>query len=229
MTLMADSECPKIETFGTTEHIRIAIEDNPYEDLLICLDGLCAWIDDALGRSTQDKSVSRANLSTNPAQSSFGQERVANRPLDRRIQSPLGLLEVPKGNILVHCRQGISRSGAIIVAYLMRSFSLNYDTAVAIAQTCRPAIQPNSGFADQLRLWHNLDYQLFTGLTDAGHGMLETKPQYEVWKSTRGILLTKMQIGRSEATRRLVEELVLLLSVLPSKDGINAGWTRGGE
>jgi protein tyrosine/serine phosphatase len=210
MTIMADSSCSTTTTNGAITRIQIAIEDNPYEDLLICLNGLCAWIDNALYHSTLDKAIVSAGVSRNPSLSTIDQKRTIftpKIPIDHQGLPQQQLTEVPNGNVLVHCRQGVSRSGAVIIAYLMRMFSLGYDVALAVAQTSRSIIQPNSGFADQLRLWHQLDYQLFTGLTNASDGLLETKSQYEVWKSARGILLTKAEIERTKTIRKLVEDL----------------------
>jgi len=213
MTLMVDSNCSTTTTNGAITRIQIAIEDNPYEDLLICLNGLCAWIDNALDHSTLDKALVSAGVLRNPSPSTIDQKRAVftpTIPIDHQRLPKRQLTEVPNRNVLVHCRQGVSRSGAVIIAYLMRMFSLEYDVALAIAQTSRSIIQPNSGFADQLRLWHQLDYRLFTGLTNACDGLLETKSQYDMWKSARGILLTKAEIERTKTIRKLVEDLTTI-------------------
>jgi len=53
--------------------------------------------------------------------------------------------------VFVHCDAGASRSGSVIVAYLMGSRGLNYDEALVAAREARTCIQPNSGFEAQLR------------------------------------------------------------------------------
>lgn len=56
-----------------------------------------------------------------------------------------------KKNILVHCNAGVSRSPAIIIAYLMIIMGLSYDEAYDKVKRARSCIKPNDGFARQLR------------------------------------------------------------------------------
>ncbi|THH09107.1 hypothetical protein EW145_g2239, partial [Phellinidium pouzarii] len=56
-------------------------------------------------------------------------------------------------NVLVHCQQGISRSPAIVLAYLMRDRALSYDAALQIVKARRKCIKPNEGFEKTLRNW----------------------------------------------------------------------------
>ena len=53
-------------------------------------------------------------------------------------------------NILVFCGAGSSRSGAIVIAYLMHTAKIDYYTALSLAQQRRPIIQPNPSFEYQL-------------------------------------------------------------------------------
>lgn len=53
--------------------------------------------------------------------------------------------------VFVHCDAGVSRSGSVIVAYLMASRGLNFEEAVAVAREARACIRPNRGFEMQLR------------------------------------------------------------------------------
>lgn len=55
------------------------------------------------------------------------------------------------GNVLVHCRRGISRSAALCVAYLMDDRDMSYDDAVSLLKRQRPSVNINQGFEDQLR------------------------------------------------------------------------------
>ncbi|KAK8808228.1 hypothetical protein JH06_2490 [Blastocystis sp. subtype 4] len=66
-------------------------------------------------------------------------------------------LAISEGNILVHCRQGYSRSPAVIIAYLISQLDYTYDDAVGcIRNVCR--VELNSGFNAQL-----LSYGLHKG------------------------------------------------------------------
>ncbi|KAG5653095.1 hypothetical protein H0H81_002320 [Sphagnurus paluster] len=56
-------------------------------------------------------------------------------------------------NVLVHCQQGISRSTAIVIAYLIRNHGMSYDNAFALVKRKRACAKPNSGFVAALREW----------------------------------------------------------------------------
>lgn len=53
--------------------------------------------------------------------------------------------------VYVHCDGGVSRSGSIIIAYLMASRGLCYDDAYMSARKVRACIRPNEGFERQIR------------------------------------------------------------------------------
>lgn len=57
------------------------------------------------------------------------------------------------GRVLLHCAAGSSRSGAILVAYLMRSQNLAVEEALGLARRARPIVTPNPGFLEQLEKW----------------------------------------------------------------------------
>ena len=56
--------------------------------------------------------------------------------------------------ILVHCFQGISRSAAIVIAYLIYNNHLNVDKAFNFVQKKRKIVNPNLGFFLQLELFY---------------------------------------------------------------------------
>lgn len=56
-----------------------------------------------------------------------------------------------KGEVLVHCAAGISRSSTVCIAYLMRFQGYTLEDAFALCQKARPIVQPNEGFMEQLR------------------------------------------------------------------------------
>lgn len=65
-----------------------------------------------------------------------------------------------KENILVHCNAGVSRSPAIVIAYLMIHTKLSYDEAYNKVKEARSCIRPNDGFVKQLRSIENTTFEL---------------------------------------------------------------------
>jgi protein-tyrosine phosphatase len=67
-----------------------------------------------------------------------------------------GALRDPANNILVHCSQGISRSPAVVAAYLisLEEYSMNADEALTWIQHARAMVQPNAKFVAQLKQFH---------------------------------------------------------------------------
>eukprot|EP01060_Flectonema_neradi_P017909 TRINITY_DN2474_c1_g1_i1.p1 TRINITY_DN2474_c1_g1~~TRINITY_DN2474_c1_g1_i1.p1 ORF type:complete len:252 (+),score=35.30 TRINITY_DN2474_c1_g1_i1:66-821(+) len=57
------------------------------------------------------------------------------------------------GIALVHCRQGISRSATVTIAYLMQMLSIPYALAHDVVKRRRPVINPNIGFVDALKVF----------------------------------------------------------------------------
>lgn len=57
------------------------------------------------------------------------------------------------GCVLVHCQAGISRSGAMVVAYLMKSQNLTYNDVLAKVRSIRPCVCPNIGFERQIKTY----------------------------------------------------------------------------
>ncbi|HEV3235793.1 MAG TPA: dual specificity protein phosphatase [Gemmataceae bacterium] len=53
----------------------------------------------------------------------------------------------------VHCRNGISRSGMVVVAYEMVKNGMMRDEALALVRAKRPEVRPNSAFQDLLLEW----------------------------------------------------------------------------
>eukprot|EP01061_Rhynchopus_euleeides_P022072 TRINITY_DN35976_c0_g1_i1.p1 TRINITY_DN35976_c0_g1~~TRINITY_DN35976_c0_g1_i1.p1 ORF type:complete len:268 (+),score=43.85 TRINITY_DN35976_c0_g1_i1:220-1023(+) len=90
-----------------------------------------------------------------------------------------------QGRVLVHCKQGISRSATMTIAYVMHLCRVPYRVAHDAVQSRRPAINPNLGFVTALEAFqkslqipHELsptytrqvlaEYQLSTTLIDGG-------------------------------------------------------------
>uniref|UniRef100_A0A3B3YYD2 Dual specificity protein phosphatase n=1 Tax=Poecilia mexicana TaxID=48701 RepID=A0A3B3YYD2_9TELE len=76
------------------------------------------------------------------------------------------------GKVLVHCAMGVSRSGALVLAYLMIHQGLTLAEAIVAVRLCRD-IGPNSGFLDQLR---KLELSLHTQSRQIAEDSSEGKP-----------------------------------------------------
>ena len=57
------------------------------------------------------------------------------------------------GTVFVHCRAGVSRSGMVVVAYLMFEHGWTRDAALDFARSKRPLVRPNPAFMDRLHDW----------------------------------------------------------------------------
>ena len=58
--------------------------------------------------------------------------------------------------IYIHCMCGISRSPAIVIAYLIWKTNCSYDDVYAFVQSRRTFINPNDGFVKQLKYFEKL-------------------------------------------------------------------------
>lgn len=65
-----------------------------------------------------------------------------------------------KGNVLVHCHFGVSRSATLIIAYLMEKYKMTFEQAFVYVRQRRKFINPNSGFVAQLREYQRLNYDV---------------------------------------------------------------------
>ena len=60
-----------------------------------------------------------------------------------------------KNNILIHCLLGMSRSASLVIFYLMKEKGWDYDTCYKYAKERRPIVDPNYGFAEQLKDYYD--------------------------------------------------------------------------
>ena len=77
------------------------------------------------------------------------------------------------GSALVHCRHGVSRSAAAVVAVLMSKFGLSRDEALAKLVEKKASAAPNTGFLNQLLLWEMMGNRLDQGNGNYVHFLLQ--------------------------------------------------------
>jgi hypothetical protein len=65
--------------------------------------------------------------------------------------------------VLVHCKMGVSRSAATVLAYAMKQYGWGLEQALLHVQGLRPIVRPNPGFLRQL--------QTYQGILTARYGM----------------------------------------------------------
>ncbi|KAL4447030.1 hypothetical protein ABPG74_013882 [Tetrahymena malaccensis] len=76
-----------------------------------------------------------------------------NYDLKQDIDKCLDLIDtfLQTSNILVHCQMGKSRSASIVIAYFMKKYQINFDSAYQQVLKLKPDIKPNNGFILQLK------------------------------------------------------------------------------
>jgi protein-tyrosine phosphatase len=58
--------------------------------------------------------------------------------------------------VFIHCKQGVSRSASIVIAYLIKYKKMSYDSALSLLQMIRFCVNPNPGFEIQLRKFEEI-------------------------------------------------------------------------
>ncbi|KAK8101139.1 dual specificity phosphatase (phosphoserine/threonine and phosphotyrosine phosphatase) [Apiospora kogelbergensis] len=205
VSLTEDRDWPMMAAESGIKHLKVPLVDIQLEDLLMYLDMVVMWIEDAL-RGDVDVRVAREGEESRIQQ----QEQQGGRVVRHGERPGRGQGNTPDPEplprVLVHCLQGVSRSGAVVVAYTMRAAGLDYDAALGVVRKYRPAVSPNPGFADQLRLWRQLQCRIFTNADP-----VTTKSEYESWRDGRGILMSKSEEARREANLDWTKGVVVAL------------------
>jgi hypothetical protein len=102
--------------------------------------------------------------------------------------------------------QGISRSSAIVVAYLMHTHILLYDLALTAVQKSRAIILPNSSFTDQLHLCKDWKYSI---IKEDEARAWKIKTEYKYWRDNQGVLLSNNKREKQEAIRKRMIQLAV--------------------
>lgn len=82
-----------------------------------------------------------------------------DRDLDRFLTHATSFIasEIRNGCVLVHCGAGVSRSAAVVIAYLCRYAGMSYAEALAFVKAKRPQVAPADVFKEAIERWLNLD------------------------------------------------------------------------
>ncbi|KAL0227450.1 hypothetical protein RCL1_003594 [Eukaryota sp. TZLM3-RCL] len=83
------------------------------------------------------------------------------------------------GKVLVHCHQGVSRSCAIVIAFIMLKLRFSYDDAYKTVKEKRKICSPNAGFAYQLSSTYHEKLQSLDYNLESMKRTLEVKSQVE--------------------------------------------------
>ncbi|NXC41761.1 DUS12 phosphatase, partial [Penelope pileata] len=65
----------------------------------------------------------------------------------------IGAARAGGGAALVRCQAGVSRSVAVVTAYLMKTQGLGWEEAYAAVRAAKPDVEVNPGFQEQLKLY----------------------------------------------------------------------------
>ncbi|KAG0640667.1 protein-tyrosine phosphatase-like protein [Tuber brumale] len=137
-------------------------------------------------------------------------------------------------NILVHCYLGKSRSGGVVVAYVMKKQNIPLALAHAFVKSKRPLVHPNRAFRSQLELWGTSGYDSAIlndhEIVDFGFG--EELPVVHKKKSSKSSSKRHghgsssdraSALGSQDLVRRL-EEIVPLEAAAGEEVGVKEGW-----
>ncbi|XP_021404837.2 dual specificity protein phosphatase 12 [Lonchura striata] len=75
----------------------------------------------------------------------------------------LGAARAGGGAALVRCHAGVSRSAAVVAAYLMKTQGLGWEEALAAVSAAKPDARVNPGFQAQLKLYEAMGCAVDTG------------------------------------------------------------------
>lgn len=85
-------------------------------------------------------------------------------------------------NVLVHCHAGVSRSAAILAAFLIRNRRCSAEEAITFIRLKRPRAKPNEAFYHQLRNFAEKDQLISTDVseqTTPTKDTIDTSPKKE--------------------------------------------------
>lgn len=120
------------------------------------------------------------------------------------------------GKVFVHCAYGISRSPSVVIAYLMKKYSWNYDTTFKFVFNKRNKIYPNEGFIKQL-----LEYERTLLIKPKN----ETNEKEYKCRSCRNVLCKEKEIIHG-LEKKCTSIFVEFLNIEEDKDNIRWDCTK---
>lgn len=165
-------------------HLWVECVDSSTFDILEHLSRVCNFIDRMLLPVAESSSTE-----STPINSSSGTLRTKpnGHPLP---QNP--------GRVLVHCDLGISRSGTVVVAYLMRKQHKSRDEVLTEVQAKRKRVRPSTNFMRQLQIWEQVQYQIWEDVEKK-----VPKKEYAAYREERAAALKAKGLTGNEPMRPL--------------------------
>lgn len=124
-----------------------------------------------------------------------------NNALDADIKSNVDNNNTCQNILLVHCAAGVSRSASIVIAYVMSSLRVDYETALGLVRADRHFIEPNVGFVLQLKQWQ---YTLNIPYSDKLVSPIWQSPNYKVAIYDTSILFQSKQCQPSPDITQII-------------------------
>jgi protein-tyrosine phosphatase len=99
------------------------------------------------------------------AKTAYSSTHEDDRDLDFYLDDATDFIaeHIRRGCVLVHCGAGISRSAAVVIAYLCRFAGMSYAEALAFVKAKRPQVAPADVFKEAIERWLGLDKLATTG------------------------------------------------------------------
>ena len=157
-------------------HLFVPCLDNSTMDILARMSDICDFIDRQLGNPGPARSSSSISLERHV------QEEHSNKPIE----------EPSRASVLVHCQLGVSRSSAVVIAYLMRKHRKGLDSTLCEVKEKRK-IKPSENFLDQLRVWEAVEYQVWKDKEKK-----IPKEPYQTYLDRRAVRLKAMRLTGNE-------------------------------
>ncbi|KAK3689133.1 protein-tyrosine phosphatase-like protein [Podospora appendiculata] len=208
---------PEEETYRTTEHMSIDIDDMEDSDILVHLPSMVRFIEKGLyGEAALPENRSRASRQTASETTTDDPDAITPADADQTAAHDAPFQPAPSqrqtGAVLVHCAMGKSRSVTAVVAYLLwkhpHRFGRSDPTttsrravkqAVNWIRETRAMAEPNDGFMRQLELWWDM------GCPANSDDAVEKEPGYQRWAYNREVD-DAVRVGRAPDYFRFEDE-----------------------